>query len=106
MDRMISEPVFNAEQTQARRQIDKGKALPNPFAEATPLGTGEFLIHVRFRPDGTVWEISSCPANSGKDAWFRKICERAGDRFEARAGGRGMFRLTAEQLAALGSPSP
>ncbi|QGM99672.1 hypothetical protein F7D14_12050 [Methylocystis parvus] len=69
------------------------------------MGGGSVLIHVRFRPDGTVWEISACPPDVSKDAWFKKLCARASDRFQARAGGRGMFRLTAEQLDALKAQS-
>jgi hypothetical protein len=59
------------------------------------------LIHVRFRPDGEIWQITQCPETLTPGEWFKKLCARVGDKFQTRSGGRGLFRLSAEQLDAL-----
>jgi hypothetical protein len=59
------------------------------------------LLHVRFRPDATVMKIDYCPADLSPEEWFKRLCARAGDKYAARAGGRGFFRLTAVEIEAL-----
>ncbi|WP_442756570.1 hypothetical protein ACNHKD_08185 [Methylocystis sp. JAN1] len=71
--------------------VTRGVALENRSA----------LIHVRFRPDGTVWEIAERPAGLSGEEWFKRLCARVGDRFQARCGGRGMFRISGDELEAL-----
>jgi hypothetical protein len=77
---------------------------PDVFSRAVSLEDAAVLIHVRFRPDGTVWEIAECPEGLAKDEWFKKLCARVGDKYQARCGGRGMFRISLAQLEALRAP--
>ncbi|MGO9675427.1 MAG: hypothetical protein ACLPSF_14880 [Methylocella sp.] len=61
----------------------------------------KFLIHVRFAPDGTVTEISERPAVLGAQQWFDKLSSgAAGSSFQSLSGGRGVFRLTPDEIAA------
>ncbi|BBU63372.1 hypothetical protein MSC49_33070 [Methylosinus sp. C49] len=72
---------------------------------ATAVGDS-VIIMVRFRPDTTVWEINGLPAHLDKQAWYKLLCQRAGDKYETRAGGRGYFRLTREQYEAIAARNP
>lgn len=65
-----------------------------------------FILHVRFRPDTTVWTIDECPSHLTPQDWFNLLCRRIGDRFSARMGGRGDFRLSRAQLEALKARNP
>ena len=57
------------------------------------------VIHVRFANDGSVAEISERPASLSAQQWFDALSEAAPpDMYRALAGGRGMFRLSKEQL--------
>lgn len=58
------------------------------------------LIHVRFQPDGSVMEIGERPASLSAQQWFAKL-STAGTSFESLSGGRGVFRLTSDEVAAL-----
>lgn len=64
------------------------------------------LLQVRFYPDTRVWEIAERPEHLDKEEWFKLLCARAGANFQARAGGRGFFRLTRPQLEALKIRNP
>lgn len=59
------------------------------------------IIHVRFAPDGTVFEIGERPLSLSADQWFAKLSEKAGSAFETLSGGRGVFRLTGDEIEAL-----
>lgn len=61
---------------------------------------GKQLIHVRFAPDGTVTEIAERPAGLDAQQWFAKLSAAAGSSFESLSGGRGLFRLTPDEIAA------
>lgn len=64
------------------------------------------IIHIRFRPDTTVWEIGECPDHLDKEEWFKLLCKRLGSTYATRAGGRGFFRLTRVELEALKARNP
>jgi hypothetical protein len=74
--------------------VDLTPRLPNAPA----------MVHVRFRPDATVWQIGELPAGLDNQKWYERLCAHAGDKYEARAGGRGFFRLTRGELDALRAP--
>jgi hypothetical protein len=59
------------------------------------------IIHVRFSPDGTVSEIAERPQALSAQQWFDKLSAGAGSSFETLSGGRGVFRLTPDEIAAL-----
>jgi hypothetical protein len=59
------------------------------------------LIHVRFAPDGFVEEIGEKPDTISPQEWFKRLNDKAGDVFQPLAGGRGVFRVESERLAAL-----
>lgn len=59
------------------------------------------LIHVRFAIDGTVTAIGEAPPDAMPQTWFNFLTRRAGPAYEALAGGRGVFRLSSEQLGEL-----
>ncbi len=61
----------------------------------------KILIHVRFYPDGSVSEIAERPTGLNPQQWFNKLSDTAGASFEALSGGRGIFRLTPEEVTAL-----
>lgn len=63
--------------------------------------TDKILVHVRFNSDGTVAEIAERPLALSPEQWSGKLTEKAGDAFQALTGGRGIFRLTADEIAAL-----
>ena len=63
--------------------------------------TAKRLIHVRFAPNGTVTEIGDRPPALSAQEWFNILSTQAGTSYQALAGGRGIFRLTPETIAAL-----
>ncbi len=63
--------------------------------------TDKVLIHVRFNNDGTVLEIAERPTGLTPQQWFTKLTEKAGNAFQALTGGRGVFRVTPDEIAAL-----
>jgi len=56
------------------------------------------IIHVRFASDGTVAEISERPSQLSPQQWFNELSDAAPTLYQALAGGRGIFRLSREQL--------
>ncbi len=63
--------------------------------------TQKIIIHVRFSPDGAVTEIGERPASLSAQQWFGKLSEKAGSAFESLSGGRGVFRLSRDEVQAL-----
>jgi hypothetical protein len=59
------------------------------------------VIHVRFAPDGTVFEIGERPQALDAQQWFNKLSEVHGTSFQALSGGRGIFRLSPDSVEAL-----
>ncbi len=56
------------------------------------------LIHARFAPNGTVVEISERPPALTPQDWFNFLSNKVGGtKYQALAGGRGLFRLTREE---------
>lgn len=102
-------------QTNAASQTPAVEGEPLPVSGATsqpePAGlydgavaaspADEVILHVRFRPDTTVWEIAETPDHLSKQDWFHLLCARVPSKFHTRAGGRGFFTLTRTELAAL-----
>ena len=65
------------------------------------MDTQKLILHTRFAPNGTVVEISERPEGLTPQAWFNFLSDKAGDVYQTLAGGRGVFRLTREELTAL-----
>lgn len=63
----------------------------------------EIMIHVRFSPDGMVREIGERPPGLSAQDWFHRLSGEAENAYQALSGGRGLFRLTPAQLAAVKS---
>jgi hypothetical protein len=63
------------------------------------------LIHARFAPNGAVVEISERPPALSPQQWFNYLSDRAGNAYQALAGGRGVFRLTRAVVDALKAES-
>ena len=63
--------------------------------------TQNVVLHARFAPNGTVVEISERPSSLSPQDWFNFLSDKAGDVYQAFAGGRGVFRLTKAELDAL-----
>jgi hypothetical protein len=61
----------------------------------------KILIHFRFAPNGTVVEISERPKALSPQEWFNYLSDKAGNAYQALSGGRGVFRLTADEIEAL-----
>jgi len=62
---------------------------------------GQVMIHVRFAPDGMVTEIGERPPAESPQAWFNRLSEKAGTSYQPLSGGRGLFRLTRDEVDAL-----
>ena len=72
--------------------------------EASDVTTPEspsVMIHARFAPNGTVVEIGERPPALSPQDWFEFLSNNAGAKFQALAGGRGVFRLTRTEVDAL-----
>ncbi|WP_424361964.1 hypothetical protein [Methylocystis parvus] len=63
--------------------------------------TDTVLIHVRFNNDGSVLEIQERPTSLTPQQWFTKLSDKAGNAFQALTGGRGVFRITPDEIASL-----
>lgn len=61
------------------------------------------MIHVRFAPNGTVVEISERPAALTPQEWFDCLSDKVGSTYQTFSGGRGVFRLSRDQIDALKS---
>ena len=57
------------------------------------------MIHVRFAPNGGVTEIGERPAALTPQEWFNTLAVNAGGFYQPLAGGRGVFRLTRDDVA-------
>lgn len=65
------------------------------------MDTQNVVLHARFAPNGSVVEISERPSGLAPQDWFNFLSDKAGDVYQTLAGGRGVFRLTRDELAAL-----
>ena len=59
------------------------------------------VLHVRFSPDSSIAHIDERPAELSNFEWFARLCANVGHKYQARAGGRGFFRLSRVELEAL-----
>jgi len=59
------------------------------------------IIHVRFMPNGEVSEIGERPGDRTPQQWFNFLSTKAADNYQGLAGGRGVFRLTRQQIEGL-----
>lgn len=67
------------------------------------MASDSVIIHVRFAPDGSVTEIGERPASDTAQQWYNRLCNAFAMQFQALSGGRGCFRLSAEEVSALKS---
>ena len=65
--------------------------------------TAKVIIHVRFSPNGTVVEISERPSAMSPQEWFNCLSDKAGTQYQPFSGGRGVFRLSRDEVDALKS---
>jgi len=63
------------------------------------------IIHVRFAPNAAVVEISERPPALSPQDWFFFLCDKASNAYQPLSGGRGVFRLTREEVDALKAAS-
>lgn len=63
------------------------------------------LIHVRFAPNAAVVEISERPPALSPQEWFNFLSYNAASSYQALSGGRGVFRLTREEVDVLKAQS-
>lgn len=61
----------------------------------------QIVLHARFAPNGSVVEIGERPTSLSPQDWFNFLSDKAGEVYQAFAGGRGVFRLTRAELDAL-----
>ncbi len=59
------------------------------------------MIHVRFAPNGTVTEIGERPGDLSAQEWFNRLSRDTHNGYQSLSGGRGLFRVSAEQLGTL-----
>ncbi len=60
--------------------------------------TQDVIIHVRFAPNGTVVEIGERPKAISPQEWFFYLSDKAANAYQPLAGGRGVFRLTRDEV--------
>jgi hypothetical protein len=63
--------------------------------------TTEVVIHARFAPNGTVVEIGERPTALDPQDWFNILSDKAGSHYQVFAGGRGVFRLSRQELESI-----
>lgn len=63
------------------------------------------IIHVRFAPSAAVIEISERPPALSPQEWFNFLSYKAAAAYQALSGGRGVFRLTREEVDSLKAQS-
>lgn len=62
----------------------------------------QVIIHARFAPNGTIVEISERPTGLTPQEWFDFLALKVGETsYQALSGGRGIYRLTRDQLNGL-----
>ena len=61
---------------------------------------------MRFAPNGTVVEISERPKALSPQEWYDFLSDKAGNAYQPLSGGRGVFRLTAEEVESFKAESP
>jgi hypothetical protein len=74
--------------------------VDNGWTAAVRGSEAPVVINVRFYPDGSVNSIGEKPAHLEPQGWF-KVLSAARTSFQALSGGRGVFRLQAQELDAL-----
>lgn len=59
----------------------------------------QVVVHVRFAPNGDVVEVGERVKGKNPQEWFDFLAAKYGDKhYLGLSGGRGVFRLTKEQL--------
>ncbi|HEY8259734.1 MAG TPA: hypothetical protein VIG55_00860 [Methylosinus sp.] len=112
MEDDVQQNVSSTEATETSGVVTLGVATPvaQPIEASQPAAAAEvadgFILHVRFRSDGTIWMIDECPAHMTGQEWYNFLCRRIPDRYAPRMGGRGDFRVSRAQLEALKARNP
>jgi hypothetical protein len=76
--------------------MDTAEAVAEVSAAESAVAAGknvECLIHVSFNPDGTVALIGERPQGVAAQAWFKYLSRNTLNRYQALAGGRGLFKI-------------
>ncbi len=84
--------------------MDVTEAVAEVSAPAPAAAAGknvECLIHVSFNPDGTVALIGERPDGVAAQAWFKHLSQNTCNRYQALAGGRGLFRMPRPEVDSL-----
>lgn len=61
----------------------------------------EILIHVRYQPNAEIFSIDLCPDGVSPRDWLNRLLEKASDRYQMLAGGRGFFRIPRSRFDAI-----
>lgn len=75
-----------------------------PEVETRAGGERLTILHIRFAPDGTVMEIGERPKGATPQEWFNHLSRNTQHCYQSFLGGRGIFRLSRGQIAALRQP--
>ena len=65
------------------------------------MDTSAIMIHVTFAVDGSVVSINPKPEAAGPQQWFNFLTRHTTDCYQALAGGRGVFKVSAAQMQEL-----
>jgi hypothetical protein len=68
------------------------------------MSTPEVLVHLIFRNDGAVTHITALPGAATPQQWFDHLSLNAASAYQPLSGGRGVFRLTPQDLGRLSVP--
>lgn len=83
---------------------DSAETLPTGPKADDGDDSNPVLIHIRFRPDGSILHITDLPDHLSEDEWFKLLCSAIGGKYHTRAGGRGFFRTTRLELESISNP--
>ena len=67
----------------------------------TAAAPDDVLVHVRFNPNGEIFSIGEKPAALSPSGWLRHLLEAASPQYQVFAGGRGFFRISRRNFAAI-----
>ncbi len=77
---------------------------PAAVSAARAASTGALpviIVNVRFLPNGLVNSITQCPEGVTAQEWFDKLCRAFPTTYSPLSGGRGAFKILADEFSAL-----
>jgi len=87
-------------------RVDIANDADTPEAANDAAASNTVTVFVRFAPNASVFEVSHLPAHLTGEQWVKLLHTHAGDRYQSRAGGRGFFKISSDELERLSALPP